>query len=605
MRRCFLYLIIIGTCLFLSCNWQKKGSGALPMELVQAENIMYENPDSALRILQGMKIPVEGEAHATWALLLTQAKYKCDITQTDSLVNIAYDYFVKENQAQRKSLALFCKAGLDEEKGKAEDALNYYLEAVKISEKIEDYRLRHLLNVRLAIMYAHRRLHDYAIAYCEKANQYALLSGDSYYIANSYNNLARIYSVQKKYENAVEYYDKAIEIGKKYNEINVLEAAYQEKAGIYILQNKYNEALSLIKRIDSTRMEPSTFQVMGHLYSKINQIDSAYFYLNKAVQTTDIYVLRSAYQVLFNMSKSFNDYKECSEYSVKLWKINDSINKIDRSKALIEMQEKYNQQKVINEKDKAEKRGLIILCVSIGAIGIIVSLYQWKVLQKNKELEDKRKELDSLNEQLAKNQETIAQNEKRIDMVANQKVKEATEELHEKEMAIQNMKKQNEDLEKENQGLQKRIEQHESALQEKTKDTTRLNLLIEQNQYLHVRENFLVNQLLKTNELVCRLKREPDGLKNNKEWKELIEMTNLVYNGYTERLLEKIPTLTENDIRICCLIKLSFNNVDMADILGISPTSVSRQKLRLKERIIQHIGSLGDNVLLDIWLKEF
>ena len=43
----------------------------------------------------------------------------------------------------------------------------------------------------------------------------------------------------------------------------------------------------------------------------------------------------------------------------------------------------------------------------------------------------------------------------------------------------------------------------------------------------------------------------------------------------------------------------------MADILGISPTSVSRQKLRLKERIVQQIGFLGENVLLDIWLKEF
>ena len=45
-----------------------------------------------------------------------------------------------------------------------------------------------------------------------------------------------------------------------------------------------------------------------------------------------------------------------------------------------------------------------------GVISIIVSWYQWKVLQKNKELEDKRKELDSLNEQLTENKSKIAQN---------------------------------------------------------------------------------------------------------------------------------------------------------------------------------------------------
>ena len=131
MRRCFLYLIIIGTCLFLSCNWQKKGSGALPIELVQAENIMYENPDSALRILQSMEIPVEEEAHATWALFLTQARYKCFMEQSDSLVNIAYDYYLKGNDSKRRALALYLKGGLLYDTNQYENALKYYLEADK------------------------------------------------------------------------------------------------------------------------------------------------------------------------------------------------------------------------------------------------------------------------------------------------------------------------------------------------------------------------------------------------------------------------------------------------------------------------------------------
>ena len=159
---------------------------------------MYPAPDSALHILQGMTPPADELNRATWALLLTQAKYKCDVKQSDSLVNVAYDYFMKREDAQRKALALFLKGGIYEELNKPDAALNYYLEADKVSDKIEDYRLRHLINVRIAILYAHRRLHDYAVEYCEKANQYALLSGDTYYITHSYNNLGRVYSVQKK-----------------------------------------------------------------------------------------------------------------------------------------------------------------------------------------------------------------------------------------------------------------------------------------------------------------------------------------------------------------------------------------------------------------------
>ena len=112
MKHLYFYLMIVCACLLSSCHSGRSGQEALPLELVQAENLMYEHPDSALQILQGMVIPSDKEAHATWALLLTQAKYKCDIAQSDSLVNVAYDYFMKGKNAQRKALALYHKAVL-------------------------------------------------------------------------------------------------------------------------------------------------------------------------------------------------------------------------------------------------------------------------------------------------------------------------------------------------------------------------------------------------------------------------------------------------------------------------------------------------------------
>ena len=604
MKRCFLYLITIGTCFFLSCNWQKKGSGALPMELVQAENIMYENPDSALHILQGMEVPTEGEAHATWALLLTQAKYKCDILQSDSLVNIAYKYFIGRNNVGKKALVLYLKGGLLNESNQQDKALPYYIKAAEESENCKDYRLAYFINSHIARIYLYRKLYDYAMPYCYKAKDFALLFNKSYYIGDSYLEIARAFSVQNKQQLAYDFYEKAIMIGKNDNEKEILTTALSEIMFLYIKQKKYKEALAVASKIDRSQINLQGNFSLGYLYYCVNQSDSAYYYLNKAIQSDNIYTQRSIYQVLFNLSKKSNDYKRNAEYSVKLWEINDSINKIDRNKALIEMQEKYNQQKVINEKDKAEKRGLIILCVSIGAISIIVSWYQWKVLQKNKELEDKRKELDSLNEQLTENKSKIAQNEERMAMAAQVETMEMTEELKEKEAAIENMRSQNEALKKDNQELLAKIEQREVVLQEKSKEAERLNVLAEKNAYLRKRETFLSTQLLKTDEMIIKLKKEPNSFKDY-QWQELIDKTDALYDGYTERLLKKVPTLTTHDIHICCLIKLSFSNTAMADILDISPTSVSRQKQRLKERIVQQVGSLGENVLLDVWLKEF
>ena len=604
MRQCILYLIIIGACCFLSCNMQQRGSGALPKELVQAENIMYENPDSALQILQGMEIPVEEEAHATWALFLTQAKYKCFVDQSDSLVNIAYDFFLKGENAQRKALALYHKAVLYKVKNQPDRALPYYLRASEEVMSTKDYRLAYLIYSHIGMVYAHRKLHEYSVSYCEKANEYALSSEDPYYIVESYNCLARAYSIQGKHEKAIKFYDKAIEIGKSSKEEELLTSSTHEKMVVYMNDKRYKEALETSRFLDLSRLSLAGNLTMGRLYYNINKLDSAYYYLNKAICSDNIYTQRSAYQILFNLSNLQKDYKKNAEYSVKLWKINDSINKIDRNKALIEIQEKYNKEKVINEKNKAERRGLIILCISIGVIGVIVSCYQWKILCQKKELEDKRNELNVLNEKLTENINKIAQNEERMAMVAQVESVDITEELQEKETAIENMRIQNEALKKDNQELLKKIEQREAVLQEKSKDTEQLNQLTEKNAYLRKRETFLSTQLLKMDEMVTNLKKEPDSFKYY-QWEELREKTDALFDGYTKRLLKRVPTLTTHDIHICCLIKLSFSHIAMADILGISPTSVSRQKQRLKERIVQQVGSLGENVLLDIWLKEF
>ena len=136
------------------------------MELVQAENIMYENPDSALHILQGMEVPTEGEAHATWALLLTQAKYKCDILQSDSLVNIAYKYFIGRNNVGKKALVLYLKGGLLNESNQQDKALPYYIKAAEESENCKDYRLAYFINSHIARIYLYRKLYDYAMPYC-------------------------------------------------------------------------------------------------------------------------------------------------------------------------------------------------------------------------------------------------------------------------------------------------------------------------------------------------------------------------------------------------------------------------------------------------------
>ena len=586
-----------------SCNLNRKSNNALPVELIQAENIMYENPDSALQILQGMVIPLDKEAHATWALLLTQAKYKCDIAQSDSLVNVAYDYFIKGDDAQKKALSLYIKGGLLNEINQQDKALSYYLKAAEECGYSDDYRLSYLINSHISRMYAERKLYDYSLKYGVKAKENALLAKDSLYLIDSYMVLARVYTTSLQYHIAIESYDNAIDIGKKSKKDKKVASALMEKINVLIKMKKYTEALEVSKKFNRRFIGASGCFTLGHLYYKLDQPDSAYFYLNKAIMSDNIYTQQSAYQVLFYLSKRTQDYKRNTEYSTRLWLINDSINKMERNEALIEMQEKYDQQKVINEKNKAERRGLIVLCISIGLIAIVVVYYQWRMLIQNKELEEKRKQLNLFVNQLSENKQIIAKNTERINELVKNK-EDSIENQKEQQDSIERMKQQNKSLNDVNNTLLQQIEEYTAIMDEKSKELKDLHALSEMNLYLHKRELFLCAELLKKDEFVNKLKKHPKAL-DAVQWEETIGKTNTIYDNYTIRLRNQVPDLTENDIRICCLIKLSFSNVEIASILGISSASVSRQKLRLKERIVQKLGPLDNNLTLDIWLKEY
>lgn len=602
MRNRILYLIIIGGCLLSSCNLNRKSSDALPIELIQAENIMYENPDSALQILQGMVIPLDKEAHATWALLLTQAKYRCLIEQSDSLANIAYDYFIKSNNSKRKSLVLYLKGGIFYERNQYDNALRFYIEADKENEMLPNDTLGYLINSHICMIYAYQELYEYALEYGWKANKYAMNSKHINYLVMSYIRIARANGYIDLNE-AIKYYEKAISIADEYKIMNLKASASIEVAGIYKHDNikNYPKALLYVKEAMRIRTKNTdqTYMVLGDLYRKMNELDSAYYYLGKAANSSNIHTSRSAYQSLYYMSKNMGRYKQAVDYSSKMWKMQDSIAKIASNKALIEMQEKYNQQKIINEKNQAERKGMIVLCVSIILIAVIILCYQWKLIRQKKELEAKREELNRLISRLNENKQTIAKNIARIEELEKTK-----EDSDEQQKSIEEMQCQNDSLGNENRNLQNKIEEYAATMAAKSKELEELHALSEMNLYLHKRELFLCAELLKKDEFINKLKKHPKAL-DAVQWEETIGRTNTIYDNYTIRLRNQIPELTENDIRICCLIKLSFSNVEIASILGISSASVSRQKLRLKDRITQKVGPLEKNLTLDLWLKEY
>lgn len=598
----------------ISCTHNKNYTTTFQPELAKAEAIMYRYPDSALHILQGIQPdnPSNNEQYATWALLMTQAQYKNQIEQSDSLINIAYSYFINQDNAQRKALALYYKGILCHESHHAEDALSFYLEATTEIEKTNDYQLGFLINSEIGLMYLYRKLNDYAMEYFEKAHHNAELSNNQTYIAFSFIYIARAFSQKKQYNKAIEYYEKAIKIGQVNNYPTILASAMNETSFLFLKTGENKKALQYAKDCIKIKKTDQRIFSLGDTYRYLKMYDSAYFYLNQASLSPNIHTARSAYQALFYISQEEKDYKKAVEYSNKLWFYQDSIGKTDRNKALIEMQEKYDQQKIINEnnlsqikKDRIIRNVLIALIILSFIIAITNYLYQRKIVSQKQEILEKEEKIRYFTMKIHENETLINRNKMRIEeltiqMEGSQEIKEQWKEQNKIRQEIQ---QQNEMLKLENNKLQNHISNYAQSLKEKSKELEAMEHLSEENQYLHKREAFLCNQLINQTELFNKLK--TTKYIDDQLWQEIKEKIDLLFDNYTKRLYHQIPSLTDGDIQICCLIKLRFSNGDIANMLVISPTSVSKRKLRLKERIVQEIGSLGENQSLDLWLMEY
>ena len=598
----------------ISCTHNKNYPTAFQPELAKAEAMMYRYPDSALHILQGIQpdIPSENEQYATWALLMTQAQYKNQIEQSDSLINIAYSYFTKHDNAQRKALALYYKGILRHESHHAEDALSFYLEAATEIEKTNDYQLGFLINSEVGLMYLYRKLNDYAMEYFEKAHHNAELSDNQTYIAFSFIYIARAFSQKKQYNKAIEYYEKAIKIGQVNNYPTILASAMNESSFLFLKTGENKKALQYAKDCIKIKKTDQRIFSLGDTYRYLKMYDSAYFYLNQACLSPNIHTARSAYQALYYISQEEKDCKKAVEYSNKLWFYQDSIGKTDRNKALIEMQEKYDQQKIINEnnlsqikKDRIIRNVLIALIILSFIIAITNYLYQRKIVSQKQEISEKEEKIRYFTMKIHENETLINRNKMRIEELTIQMEGslEIKEQWKEQNKIRQEIQQQNETLKLENNNLQNHISNYAQSLKEKSKELEAMEQLSKENQYLHKREAFLCNQLIKQTELFNKLK--TTKYIDNKLWQEIKEKIDLLFDNYTKRLCHQIPSLTDGDIQICCLIKLRFSNGDIANMLAISPTSVSKRKLRLKERIVQEIGSLGENQSLDLWLMEY
>lgn len=609
-------LIICISCTLATCS--SSPDEGVKAKLTQAENIMYSAPDSALQLLEHLQPPKEKEQRATWALLLAQARYKNNIKQSDSLVNAAYSYFEKTDNAESKALALYLKGGVIEESGDVEEAQKYYLQAKDEVEKTEDYQLGFLIHAHLGNLYAFQGIKEHAFTYYKKAYRYAELSKNSNYIISSLMYFGRVYSMPSPdYKKSIYYYKQALELAQMNQNWRKFDTVIWELIGIFEFIDDFQTAYTYAQMglhspyRKGEQPDERLSMILGHIYSKLGKVDSAYSYLSKATTSNIPEIKRSAYNYLYNLERRQGNYREALDACEQCLIYNDSVYCAEKAQEFIEMQMKYDQQKVINERNQLQidkelliRHALIVVVTLIVLIALITITYQRALLRKEHILKMQEESARQNTLKLAENELIISRNNQRMTELTQQ-IKEGEnykDQLEEQNATLALMQEQNKQLTVENQHLQDCI--HQQTIHLQSEQVNELNRLTTENRSLHERETTLTTLLVTQNTFLNKIKTKHTYLKDE-QWPQIKEELNRIFDGYTHRLLKQAPSLSESELRLACLIKLKMSNSEIAEVQGISPSSVGKTKMRLKKRLAHSVASFDKSMMLDLWLWEF
>lgn len=73
---------------------------------------------------------------------------------------------------------------------------------------------------------------------------------------------------------------------------------------------------------------------------------------------------------------------------------------------------------------------------------------------------------------------------------------------------------------------------------------------------------------------------------DEEEWCYIERWVDWKLDNFLSRLAKAYPNFTRHDLRICCLLRLNLSRSYIAALMGISTSSISTCKLRIKKKII-------------------
>lgn len=535
MKREKNILFILTILLLLACTACYRSTRHVTEHLSQAEGLIWAAPDSALHILESISTSrhLTGKEQADYALLLSLAQYRCYIpVSSDSLINLAIEYYKDKNDADKKGAAFYVKGCILEEYTKdIPNALLAYKEAEMCIPDMNEKR--YVARIYSSLGYINKKsFHfDPAKEYYQKALQANIDGKDTVAYASNLLNLSTLYYTLHQADSANRCINTLIDIADSLNDLDLQVKIYNNIANRKIFEKNYAEAEKYLIhaiRLSSPHFPDKLSLGLANLYAYTGQKEKADSLFTHLLSCPDLLVRSNSYLDLLNYFLTSHP-KERS-YLNHYIALTDSIYKENRAEEVGKIQQKYDNEVLARTNDQLYLKWILTSVVGSLICIIAVTFLQkkWRkanALQKQiEELEEKKKVLTSSSQE----------NERYV-------------------IQISELESQINDLKNEKRRLKYFINKTKESKEDKEDD------------YSSIFKTYLSITKDKTYDK----ERERDNLR---QW------LNLTNQNFTDKLIKHYPVLSKSNqlMDVCCLTALNLSIEDIATLLGIGERTVER-----------------------------
>ena len=571
-------LLFLTSLLFTSCSDKKP----YPEAMQQAESCIIAHPDSAAFYLSTLASTIKDEPKETqmyYALLTTKAKDKQYMTHTcDSLMKVVTHFYENYGDANKLMESYYYLASVYRDMKDTPRAIKALQHSADAGENSKRYDLLGQIYENMGVLLAYQSLYDEAMVAAKKS--YVYFEKDNYTlgVAFTLRDMARMYNEKNQQDSAIYFYSKALEKVKLTNNALVTNSFRCEFGAFYIEHNNLNLGKQFLSKVANIYKHPTALYGFGIIYQNTHQDDSAKYYFNMAIRQNNIYMKRKSYKALSEIEAKGNNFHLAFDYAHKSLGWEDSITTKNQTEAIgkitalynYQHTEKKNQQLLLDNKQKRNQIYLLIIGVLL-IIGGVALYINYVRKQKQIALAQRQRLLQLKDEQYKNSQVFIEENEKKITAleVLLQESKGYTSTL--KQQLILSQK---ELLEVSNQKIQMELNE---------KDLLELSLKRSDiYQLFHHRVNV--------------------GNITTEDWKALQQIIDATYNNITKTIYTLYPQISEQELQMCYLIKISIPVGGMAQILNRTPSAISNARIRLYKKIHGKDGKADmlDDFIIDL-----